>query len=299
MSHRFLAGLSALSLGLACLAAPAPAVADPAEIKTFVWKVLPPAKLGLRRAKPDYLLGTMHVPLKPGKKLPAKVESWIRGATKFVMEVDLGPDDAATMRKYAAIEPGQDLKALVPPAAWPKIVAHVQPLGIEEDDLRALDPWYVALTYLPTPADGGALMDSRLRQTAEAARVPVAYLETAADQLGALDGVAMKEDLAQLLEVAEHPEKPAQEMAQLTRAYEAGDLKAVESYLFDGERMRSYPDFYEKVFHRRNHRWMPALERSLQRDQAFVAVGLGHLLGAKGLLALLGQRGWRVTREAL
>lgn len=288
-------------MSVLCLAAglPGPAVADPAEIKTFVWKVLPPAKLGLRRAKPDYLLGTMHVPIKPGKKLPAKVEGWIRGSTKFVMEVDLGPDDAAMMQRYAAIEKGQDLKALVPAAAWPKMVAHVKPFGVDEDALRKLDPWYVSLMYLPTPADGGALMDSRLRETAERARVKVAYLETAEDQLGALDGVVMKEDVAQLLEVVEDPKKPVEEMAQLTRAYEAGELKAVESYLFDDERMRSYPDFYDKVFYRRNRNWMPALERSLQRDQAFVAVGLGHLLGDRGLLALLRQRGWRVTHEAL
>lgn len=279
------------------LGAPRPAAAEDLEIKTFVWRVEPPRALGLRRKAPDRLLGTMHVPLRAGRRLPRAVEGWIRGATRFVMEVDVGTADPSLMRKYAALEQGQDLRALLPAPAWPKLVKHTASLGLDEAEVRTLDPWFVALTFMPTPADPGALMDSRLRGVAESARLPITYLEGAEEQVRALDSVAMKEDVAQLLEVVEDPAKPAAELATLTRAYETGDLPAVEAYLFDPERLRAYPDFYEKVFYKRNRNWLPALERTMRRDDAFVAVGLGHLLGDRGLLALLTKRGWRVTRE--
>ncbi len=295
---RMRAPLLAVCLTIATLSgAPRPAIADDLEIKTFVWRVEPPRKLSRRGQAPDRLLGTMHVPLRAGRRLPRRLEGWIRGATRFWMEVDVGTADPSLMRRYAAIERGQDLRALLPATAWPKLLEHTAPMGLDEAELRTLDPWFVALTFLPTPADAGALMDSRLRALAEGARVPIAFLEAAEDQVRALDAVAMKEDLAQLVEVVEDPAKPAAELAQLTRAYELGDLAAVEAYLFDPERLRAYPDFYEKVFYRRNQNWLPALERTLRRDDAFVAVGLGHLLGDRGLLALLKKRGWRVTRE--
>jgi uncharacterized protein YbaP (TraB family) len=291
------AGLAPLAAGAFAVAMSAtPAMgAEAGAIRTFVWRVeAPGARPG---ATPDRLLGTMHVPIRPGRKLPGRVEGWVKGARRFVMEVDLHGADPMVLRKYAALEPGQDLRALLPAAAWPKLLKLTAPHGLDEADLRVLDPWYVALTFLPTSGDSGTLMDSRLRELAEGARVPVAFLERAEDQMKALDAVAMKEDLAQLLEVIEDPGKPAEELAQLARAYEAGDLQAVEKYLFEPARVAAYPDFYEKVFHRRNRTWMPAIERYFRRDDAFVAVGLGHLLGDQGLLALLTKRGWRVTRE--
>jgi hypothetical protein len=42
----------------------------------------------------------------------------------------------------------------------------------------------------------------------------------------------------------------------------------------------------------------PVIERYLEHGGGFVAVGLGHLLGDDGLLAMLGRAGYRVTREA-
>lgn len=272
--------------------------AEPIAIKTYVWRVEAPRQPGRRPAPPDRLLGTMHVPI-GGRGLPKQVEGWIKASDRFVMETNLATADPGLVEKYGALEPGQDLKALLPPAAWPKLVKQAAPLGVAEDALRRLDPWYVALAFLPTSADASAVMDSRLRALAEDARVPIAYLESAEDQMRALDGVAMKEDLAQLLELVDDPKRPAAELAELRRAYERGDLGAVERYLFDAERLAAYPDFYQKVFYQRNQTWLPAIERTMRKETAFVAVGLGHLLGDRGLLAMLAKRGWKVTRETL
>src|SRR3989338_5955628 len=131
------------------LGAPGPARADDIEIKTFVWRVEPPRKLKLRGKVPDRLLGTMHVPIRPGRRLPRKVETWVKAATRFVMEVDVETADPGLAQRFAAIERGQDLRSLVPAATWPKLVQHVGPMGIDEDRLRRLDPWFVGLTHLP------------------------------------------------------------------------------------------------------------------------------------------------------
>jgi uncharacterized protein YbaP (TraB family) len=46
----------------------------------------------------------------------------------------------------------------------------------------------------------------------------------------------------------------------------------------------------------RNRAWLPKLEAYLAADGAFVAVGLGHMLGDNGLPAMLAKAGYTVER---
>lgn len=265
------------------------------SIGTFVWEVVPKGGLA-RGARPDYLFGTMHVPMPTGRTFPPGVAKLVKRAKRFVMEVDDANVDGAKVAQYAASEPGQDLKTQLTAARWKRLVALAGPRGLGEEELRGLDPWFVALAFLPQPTPGQRVLDDVLKATAKAANVPVKYLETADEQLAALDGVAQKEDLAQLIEIIDDPKKPEAEMEELESAYLAGDLPKVEGYLFDPSRVKAYPDFYEKLFDARNRKWLPQLEATMKREDAFVAVGLGHLLGARGLVRQLQGRGWAVRR---
>src|SRR3546814_18781858 len=54
---------------------------------------------------------------------------------------------------------------------------------------------------------------------------------------------------------------------------------------------------YKKAFmDDRNHRMVESLVPLLERGKAFVAVGAAHLPGEEGLLHLLEQQGYRITR---
>jgi uncharacterized protein YbaP (TraB family) len=46
----------------------------------------------------------------------------------------------------------------------------------------------------------------------------------------------------------------------------------------------------------RNHSWIPKLDELFHQDGVLIVVGANHLLGAKGVPALLAQRGYHVTR---
>jgi uncharacterized protein YbaP (TraB family) len=52
----------------------------------------------------------------------------------------------------------------------------------------------------------------------------------------------------------------------------------------------------EALLAERNRRWLPQIERYLAGGGAFVAVGLGHLLGGAGLPAMLAHAGYAVER---
>ena len=52
----------------------------------------------------------------------------------------------------------------------------------------------------------------------------------------------------------------------------------------------------KQLVDRRNLAWMENLESLLGQGNAFIAVGTGHLPGEVGLVRLLRERGWRLTR---
>jgi hypothetical protein len=75
------------------------------------------------------------------------------------------------------------------------------------------------------------------------------------------------------------------------------------------EGMRNFNEFIsgdEKVFSQkdtddpgvifRNKAWMPKILRELNKGDAFIAVGADHLFGTAGIIALLTNHGYVVTR---
>jgi uncharacterized protein YbaP (TraB family) len=269
------------------LAAPAFARA-PNEVNVFAWQA---TKAG---AKPDVLVGTMHVAVGANQKLPAALLSRLKAASRFAMEVDLKSVQPAQVARYVTLPATDSLKKQMKPASWAKLVALGSKHGLPAEQIDHLAPWYIGMAFLDITPPADQLMDAQLREAAERGKVPQVFFETVDDQFKALSSVARKEELAQLQELLDKPDQPKEELAQLTKAYMGGDLEGVKKLLFEPDRVKQYPDFYKKLFYDRNARWTPKLASLLAKDDAFVAVGLGHLIGEKGLLAVLQKQGYKV-----
>ena len=57
------------------------------------------------------------------------------------------------------------------------------------------------------------------------------------------------------------------------------------------------PELRDALLVRRNQTWMPALLTALAApDKPLVAVGTAHLVGPDGLVAMLDQNGYTLTR---
>jgi uncharacterized protein YbaP (TraB family) len=162
-------------------------------------------------------------------------------------------------------------------------------LGVmTEEELRRARPWF-ALVRLnshmarsPRPS-----MDVALAEHARKRKIAVEGLESWHEQLASLDASVTAADLS----AAIHDRRTvACELARLRAAYRAADMPVLARML--AGTARSSAKLVE-----RNRRWMPQLERYLSGGGAFVAVGLGHLLGDDGLPALLARAGYTVERH--
>ncbi|MFN3432439.1 MAG: TraB/GumN family protein [Candidatus Sericytochromatia bacterium] len=283
------------------LAAPSPWMPQaqakaPNEYHLFVWKVTAPGAAS--DAQPDYMIGTMHLPVDAGLVMPAPVRNLIAEASAVVTEADTSQVNATMLGKYIRLRGDKSLKQLLPPASWSQLVK-LKPMGLPPEHLARIEPWYVNLVLtMPTP-DGRPVIDDLVQQEAKQARVPVTHLEKAEQQLQFMDSIKQDEDVKQLIATLKEPQKAKAQLDDLRKSYFAGDGRRVEAMVFEPEALKLYPDYFNKLLFDRNARWMPQVDKLFKGEDAVVAVGLGHMLGDKGLIKLLKAKGYTVEPLAL
>lgn len=129
---------------------------------------------------------------------------------------------------------------------------------------------------------------------------PVVGLETVETQLATL--LARSDDEAEAmvreaLESWRHP-RAVQILDRLTRAWALGDQQDLESYAAWCECLATPSDreSFARVVDGRNPGMADAIEQIHANESVFAAVGALHLVGPKGLPALLQARGFTVKR---
>jgi uncharacterized protein YbaP (TraB family) len=256
----------------ACPVVPLPATRGPA----FLWKVQKDAGV-------VYLFGTIH---DAGMEVGPQVALDALAASKRIAtELGNEPADRDTFRKYARIASGPGLDYQLSSDDWYDLRDALRGT-VKEDDLRRAQPWY-AMTRLTTKsAPPGKSMDILLVERAEQESLPVDALEKWDDQLAMLSTTVK---LADLVEAIHARNEMHCDHGRMRASYAAGDTAAMTALLV-------IPAHAEEMLYARNRAWLPSIEKYLAGDGAFIAVGLGHLLGEQGLPVLLERAGYRVQQ---
>jgi len=209
----------------------------------------------------------------------------LAASPRFASELGDREPDREAMRELSRIERGPGLDQQLPIDDWWDLRDALRG-RIREDDLKRVRPWYALLLLGRQSAPKTESMDVGLARTARTQHLPVEALETPEDQIRALDSVVTVDDLAQAIRTRK---TLSCAYTGLLAAYAAGDLVALEPMLV-------IPRTAEAMLWARNRRWVPAIERYLGDGGAFIAVGLGHLIGEQGVPALLAKAGYSVER---
>lgn len=271
-------------------------LAVPARAQPPVWTV--------RDADSEMLIfGSIHV-LPPGLAWrPAALDASLKRADDLWFELPPGPAAEQEIARLAAttgvLPPGQSLFAILAPRDAELLMRAADGLSLDKATLDRLEPWLaeVALAGAAYRA-AGADTDHGVEKTLEAA-APASLrreaLETPAEQLGLFDQSPQVEQIASLnqtvRELAEDPEA----YIKLVRAWLAGDTAALDREALDPLRKAS-PGAFRRLVTERNARWALELDGRLKgKGRTVVVVGVGHLVGAAGLPALLRALGYSVT----
>ncbi len=256
-------------------------------------------KIDGKGSAPSYLFGTMHSEDPQVVHLPAPVQQAFDGSRAVTLEVILDPESLLAMASGFMLGDGTTLEAHIGAPLYRRAVDAMAPYGIPEIVVSNMKPWAVAVTLMTPPAESGMVLDVVLYQRAVTGGKPVDGLETPLEQLAAFDGLSKQDQLALLQDTLDNLSGIERMLDELKEAYLARDLKRLVE-ASDASMRDSDPQlverFSDKLITERNHRMVQRMQSRLRKGGQFIAVGALHLPGEEGLLRLLSQQGYRLTR---
>jgi len=271
--------------------------AVPARAEPALWKVT-------GGESTVYLFGSVHLLPEGGFTVAGDLADALEDVDRVCLEIDPDTSDAGALASITlerAVDPdGRDLFTLLGDDAG-LARRKAEAAGIDLDALAMFEPWFAGMTVSVMALQAhGYDAEHGVEQViaAEARREgkESCGLETLDGQLGLLDGLPadlQKEILMQAIDEAGDIEEKIEPMVE---AWRAGDEHGLERSL--DEDFEGYPDLADALVYERNARWAEQVDDMLRGDEdVLLVVGAMHLVGERGLPALLERRGYRVERR--
>ncbi|WP_340116827.1 TraB/GumN family protein [Pelagibius sp. 7325] len=257
-------------------------------------------------APPSYIFGTMHVTDPRVYALPQAVETAFTEADIAIFEVDYRrPMSLEKRRQYIELPKGQSLEDVIGSSTYRDlrrlIFRHRLPLY----NYFREQPWvsWVALSGREisigqTESPEKPILDDWLIVRARKANREVDFLETAQEQWQSFAGIPMDDQVAMLRSAIETYYDGRLRVDRVA-VYVEGNL-ALSYALWEHSLSHLGPvlarQYTDRLLNERNHRMVERMLPYFERHSAFVAVGALHLPGEEGVLRLLEQRGYTLTR---
>lgn len=252
-----------------------------------------------------YLLGSFHLLKADDYPLHPQVEAAYAQAGRLVFEIDpaemTDPKTVVAIQNLAKFDDGRTLRSVISKETADKLQAF---MGGSEAAMAGADPfkpWFMGMNLAVGAMASMGLnpqlgLDQHFMQRAAKDGKPVSGLETAVDQMGALDRTPLEEQENMLAEALAPAAEMREKIMQMHDIWRAGD----EARLLDmvnGEMAEKTPQMYALLNRDRNRNWLPQVATMLgEKETRLVVVGAMHLLGEDGLVELLRARGVRVER---
>lgn len=281
-----------------------------------------------------YLFGTVHVLPQGLEWYDATIAKALDGSDTLVTEIPMDPASEGAMQQLAlqkgALPAGTTLRSLLnedqktvytaalaqlgskmeaaqlaaaPPEARAqyedaKAKGLVPPVGdVLAGQFDAMKPWMVGLTMsiLPLTFEGydpnsgvEKVLLSKFPDKEKGA------LETAEFQLGIFDGMPQDAQISFMIEAAGSIDETKPMLDRMVAEWVEGDADQLAAVMNEG---MDDPKVAEALLYSRNRNWAEWIDTRLdQPGTVFIAVGAGHLAGAKSVQDYLAQKGIKVTR---
>ncbi len=249
-----------------------------------------------------YLLGSVHLGTPEMLVMPPAVtQAWAQ-SEELVVEVDLSQispqAQLATTSQYGLLPSGENLADVVSPKTYAELEAHLQQQGVPVEVVSTFKPWTVSLMLgLMKLKQAGLDPELGVDQTLvarAAGEKSIQSLETFDSQLRMMDELppAVQEQLLR----DELAPKTEQDPAAFAALWQRGDEAGLMELVF-AEQGETYDILYERVYYARNEAMAQRLAELAQDGRTrFVVVGVGHMVGPRGIPALLRELGFGVEQ---
>lgn len=260
---------------------------------TLLWRI---SGNGLKQ--PSYLFGTIHLLCSNDIQLSDSLKSAITRCDKVYLELDMDNlIELITVVNKMKMNGDTTLADLLTKDEYQKVKAFFT-------NQRSMIPFSMLETYKPMLAastlmqsslecDNAIAMEQLIMQEAKRENKRIKGLETMAFQISIFDSIPYQLQAQQLLKyVEDFGKKDEKAFEELTKAYKAQELTKLEELTLQED--SGIDKFTDIMLYNRNADWVSKMQKLMGEQALVVAVGAGHLPGAKGVINLLRKAGYKV-----
>jgi uncharacterized protein YbaP (TraB family) len=248
-----------------------------------------------------YLFGTVHVLPKELEWYDATIATALKGSDMIVTEIKMDKASEAELQelsmKLGLLPPGTTLRSLLTPEQTATYEAGLAKLGAPPEAFDPVKPWLAGLTLSLLPLmQQGYDPNSGVEKIllAKAGTKPQGALETAEFQLGIFDNMPTEAQVAFMMEAVEGMDEIKPMLDRMVAEWAEGDAAELANIMNEG---MTDPAVAEALLYSRNANWAEWIDTRLDEPgTVFIAVGAGHLAGAKSVQDYLAQKGITVAR---
>ena len=258
------------------------------EAAAPVWKVTAPDGATL------YLGGSIHALRKADHPLPQAFDRALANSARVIFEVEGEP--SAALIKSGEYPKGDTLKNHVDPRTYSYLTKVFNRMGVPESKFSRYRPWLLTV-MLMSPSLRGLSADlgveGYVKQRARAAKKPTSGLVGVREHMSVFTGLTDRQSEGVLL--LNFIPSTGDSYSSMVSTWKRGDAETAWRNTRAG--FADYPAFGERILDARNRLWIPKIEGYLRSGQTcMVVVGLAHMGGPHGVLALLKARGYQIEQ---
>ena len=260
-----------------------------ADENTLLWEIS-----GKKLATPSYLFGTFHLICKDDIPFGKQLKQAIMSAQEMYMELDM--DDKATMfggLMLMSMRGDTTLKNLYSESEYKKLESFFNdslhtPIAL----FKKMKPIFLTAMLYPKmlPCATMSGVEEELMKLAKENKKEIQGLETMAFQASVFDSIPYVQQAKELLKSIDSMAAYKKYFANMVQVYKNQQLQQIEKLFNDDE--FGMKDNQDILLDNRNMKWVAQLKTIMKKESVFIAVGAGHLVGEKGLIALLRKAGY-------
>jgi uncharacterized protein YbaP (TraB family) len=285
-----------IALGFCHAQAPTQAPAKAAR-RSLMWKATSPTNT-------VYLLGSIHVGDNSLYPLPQGVEAAFAASKVLAVEINVKSIDQSKVFKlvqeYGMYTGDETLSKHISKETSDALDDFCTKNSLPRGLLETMKPWVAAITvvtfaFKAAGEDPNLGIDMHfLNEVKEPQRID--ELESVDFQMSILSSATEQEQQELLSASLKQSDKTKGMLQKLQQAYISGDTESLEKLVREEE--SGSKSLMKKLLDDRNVTMTQRVEQYLKgKEPSFVVVGAGHMLGEKGIVKLLQDKGYHVERS--
>jgi uncharacterized protein YbaP (TraB family) len=245
---------------------------------------------------PSYLMGTLKFIGEKEFFIPQEAHAHMRKVKIFAIEDQVDHHAQHELNKAVHFPSGKSLKTELKAEDYKAIQKLFEKeFGISESRFEhqysKLIPLAISITMTRLSlGEKVKFYDIELLLEAKKNKLETYSLESIEREAEALHRYPMEDQIKALSHSVANFETQKKEFQMLMAAYPDGDLDKIFEYTLHP--MESNPVFIDEFYTKRNAEWLPKIDKMMHENPSFIAVGVSHLEGEKGLLNLLKEKGF-------